>query len=691
MFERVMNSGEATWSSDQSLVLTRKGFTEETYLTWSYSPTLVETGSVGGVFTAVIETTERVLGERRLSTLRALSEQVGEAKDSHVACAAAAATLSQNAADVPFALVYLLEGDSDRAILVGNAGLLPDASGAPAVIAVNDLDATWPLGTALIHEADGVITTEGSRALPITAGPWPECCDRAVILPIARAGQTRPYGMLIAGISPRLEFNHSYRSFLSLVASHIASAVANAHAYGEERRRAEALAEIDRTKTTFFSNVSHEFRTPLTLILGPLSDARRSPETLPPEVRDHLDVAHRNSLRLLKLVNTLLDFTRLEAGRAHARFERVDLCALTTDLASTFRSTMEKAGLAFSVQCEPMSGPTYVDPEMWEKIVLNLISNAFKFTLQGDVTVSVSVEDARAVIAVEDTGTGIPEDQLPHIFERFHRVQGTTGRSHEGSGIGLALVQELVKLHGGELTATSELGRGSRFAVSIPLGSAHLSPAHIVSESSVAVPSGATPYVEEALRWLPAAATTADDAIASLSSGVTAHEPPVGVGRVLLADDNADMRDYARRLMAERWDVQAVTNGREALDAARAQRPDVIVTDVMMPELDGFGLLREIRADPELNSVPVIMLSARAGEEARLEGLAATADDYVVKPFSARDLLARVDAQVVKARLRAVELHHARRVANLFSNAPVAIAVLRGRDTCSSPMRITSL
>ncbi len=674
MFEGVMNGGDATWSSDQLLVLTRKGFVEETYLTWSYSPILVEDGTVGGVFTAVIETTERVLSERRLVTLRALSEQAADAKDAPAACARAAATLGENQTDVPFALIYLLDDASDRAVLAGQAGLDSGGDAAPQVVSLSSRHAIWPLREAATSAVPIVVNHDDARALPLVAGPWPEPCSRAVILPIARAGETGPYGLLIAGLSTRLEYNDSYRSFLNLVASHIASAVGNAHAYDEERRRAEALAELDRAKTTFFSNVSHEFRTPLTLILGPLADARRAADTLPAEVRTQLDVVHRNSLRLLKLVNTMLDFTRIEAGRVRARFEAVDLCALTTDLASTFRSAMDKAGLVFEAQCEPLPTPVYVDRDMWEQIVLNLISNAFKFTLQGRITVSVFADgDGRAVLAVEDTGTGIPEQELPHVFERFHRVEGTVGRSHEGSGIGLALVQELVKLHGGELAVTSRLGQGSRFVVSIPLGKGHLPPEHIVADGIAVTPSGAAPYVEEALRWLPAAAQ--DENVSAAAGTIT---PASEVGRVLLADDNADMREYATRLMAERWEVRAVTNGRQAFETARVWQPDVIVTDVMMPELDGFGLLRELRADPDLRATPVIMLSARAGEEARLEGLSASADDYIVKPFSARDLLTRVDAQLVKSRARASERHYVRRVTNLFANAPVAIAVLRG-------------
>src|SRR5581483_6392079 len=274
-------------------------------------------------------------------------------------------------------------------------------------------------------------------------------------------------------------------------------------AYQEAQKRAEMLAEIDRAKTVFFSNVSHEFRTPLTLMLGPLENLLRKQE-IPPEDHEELATAHRNSLRLLKLVNSLLDFSRLEGGRLKAAFTATDLCALTTELASNFRSAMEAAGLNFVVDCEPLSQPVYVDHEMWEKIVLNLLSNAFKFTFQGRVTIRLGAEGGAAVLSVSDTGIGIPDGELSRIFERFHRVEGARGRTYEGTGIGLALIQEYVKLHGGAIAVSSRLGEGSTFTVTLPFGTAHLPPDCIKNdgESRSATPRTAA-FVDEANAWLP--------------------------------------------------------------------------------------------------------------------------------------------------------------------------------------------
>ena len=427
----------------------------------------------------------------------------------------------------------------------------------------------------------------------------------------------------------------------------------------EIARQREELAKLDVLKTQFFTNISHEFRTPLTLLIGPLEDALANTHgILPMGAAADLSTSHRNALRLLKLVNTMLDFSRIEAGRVQASYQPTDLAVLTAELASNFRSLCEKAGLRLIVDCAPLlpslQEPTYVDRDMWEKIVLNLMSNAFKFTLQGEIEVRLETVEGKARLTVRDTGVGIPSEELPHMFERFHRIERSRGRTHEGTGIGLALVQELVKLHGGTITVASTVGAGSTFIVTIPLGHAHLHADRIGAVSSLdstAVSYAA--FVEEALRWLP------DDQTPELDRHLLAAEVPAVPDqrptekpRILWADDNADMRAYVSRLLGSRFDVQAVSDGEAALDAARARPPDLVLSDVMMPKLDGFGLLRALRADPLLREIPIILLSARAGEESRIEGMEAGADDYLVKPFSAREIVARVDTHIRMSRMR---------------------------------------
>jgi signal transduction histidine kinase len=430
------------------------------------------------------------------------------------------------------------------------------------------------------------------------------------------------------------------------------------------------LGELDAAKTAFFSNVSHEFRTPLTLMLGPIEDGLAdAEEPLGPVNRRRLEMAHDNSLRLFKLVNALLDFSRLEAGRLRAVYAPLDVGSFTAELAGMFESAVAKAELRLVVDCPPLSEPVWVDRDMWEKIVPNLVSNAFKFTLAGSITVRVR-EDSRAVVLeVSDTGTGIPEADLPRIFERFHRVEGAAGRTHEGTGIGLSLVRELAQLHGGSVSVASAVGRGSTFKVEIPKGHAHL-PQDAVSLTPVDphAPRDAAAHAAEAARWSGAPREVARPG--SDEAGVAQTQAAGARPRVLVADDNADLREYVSGLLSPFYETDTAADGLAALDMARSNPPDIVVSDVMMPRLDGFGLVRELRADPRTSSLPVILLSARAGEEAAVEGLGAGSDDYLAKPFSARELIARVRTHVELARLRrewAAQLEAANRELEAFS------------------------
>jgi signal transduction histidine kinase/DNA-binding response OmpR family regulator len=676
--ERVLHQAEASWSEDQLLVLDRYGYNEEAYFTYSYSPVKDATGAVVGIFSAVNETTERVLGERRLQLLRNLAERTADAKTVEEACTRFAAVLGADNPDLPFALLYVLSEDGEVARRMGVSGMDPDDPRIPPVRRMSE-KGPWGIPHVVRTGKALVLDDLAERFGDLPGGVWPEPTRTAIVLPVAKAGQEgQTSGVLIAGVNPRRALDDAYRGFLDLVAGHLATAVTNARAYEEERRRAETLAELDRAKTAFFSNVSHEFRTPLTLMLGPMEDVLARPVSeVPPDNRALIEVAHRNGLRLLKLVNNLLDFSRIEAGRVKAAYEPTDLAGFTADLASGFRSATDRAGLRLVVDTPALPQPVYIDREMWEKIILNLVSNAFKFTFEGEIRVSVrQTADGRgAEVEVRDTGVGIATSELPHIFERFHRVKGVRGRSVEGSGIGLALVSELVKLHGGAVFVDSEPGYGTRFRIVLGYGADHLPKDHVIHDGH-GVPSAveARAYVEEALRWLPGAHSQGLLNDAAAESG-SVDEENAGC-RLLLADDNADMRDYVGRLLRNRgYTVTTVGDGRAALAAAQADPPDLILSDVMMPELDGFGLLAAIRATPELQDIPVLLLSARAGEEARVEGLEAGADDYLTKPFSARELLARVGSNLTLHRHRKRELAEMAKL-NAFSSRLIASADL---------------
>jgi PAS domain S-box-containing protein len=648
MIDAPFRGEPATTSDDLSLLYYRRGFLEEAHFKVAYSPVPDETvhsTGIGGVIATVAETTEQVLAERQLRTLRELGSSSAHSKTAREACVLSCATLEENTWDIPFALFYLLDADGHRATLAASVGFEGRSrEAAPEQIELAG-DGAWPLGRVVASGRVEVIRPLGAKAEQLPRGRWSEAPREAIALPLASPDQAKPYGVMICGVSPHRLLDEGYRAFFDLAAQQVVTAIRNARALEEERRRAEMLAEIDRAKTAFFSNVSHEFRTPLALLLGPLEEslaALKSPADF--EQRQNLAAAHRNALRLLRLVNTLLDFSRIEAGRAQSYFEPVDLSAITEDLASVFRSAVERGGLSLTVDCAKLDEPVWVDRDMWEKIVLNLLSNAFKFTFEGGLTVRLRALDTAVILEVSDTGVGIPREELPRLFERFRRIQGTRSRSHEGTGIGLALVHDLVKLHGGRIDATSVPGKGTTFAVGIPRGRNHL-PADRVGHPRQhhSIAEGAQPYLEEALRWLPEA-----------EERTPVAAPPASErgARILLADDNADMRSYMRRLLAPYWVVETAADGREALDKLLANPPDLVLSDVMMPGVDGFQLLREIRENPARCETPVILLSGRAGEESKIEGLGAGADDYLIKPFAAQELVARVESHLRLARLR---------------------------------------
>ncbi len=634
-------SGETAFLEDQRMFLDRLGYLEETFFTFSFSPIRDETGKVAGLFHPVTETTSQMISQRRTRTLRDLSVSAAKGRSVEEAFTLAVETLANSNFDLPFVTIYLLDEVGQTATLVATTGIPPGTAATPATVAIAAATG-WDFATVMTTGETLLVEDLRDRFPTLICDPYPEPLRTGLILPLLPPGADRPAALMVVGASVRLPMNEAYRSFFELLASAMTTVMANAIAYEVERQRAEALAEIDRAKTAFFSNVSHEFRTPLTLMLGPLEDELAEAEALPGDRYERLETVHRNSLRLLKLVNTLLDFSRIEAGRMQAAYEPVDLAAFTLELASSFESAMTKAGLDFSLNLEPLPERVYVDREMWEKIVLNLLSNALKHTFEGRITVSLTWLGSTVELSVADTGIGIPAAELPLLFDRFHRVKGARSRSHEGTGIGLALIKELTLLHGGEIQVESTEGQGSTFRVTIQTGNRHL-PAEQIgaarSLASTAIERAA--YVEEASRW----------------DGPATHLiPPGSAGsvkpRIVWADDNADLREYVAQMLAADYAVEAVTDGAAALAAIQRELPTLVLSDVMMPNLDGFGLIQAIRADARTRHIPVVLLSARSGPESAIVGLDAGADDYLSKPFTARELLARVKTHVELARTR---------------------------------------
>ena len=715
MLDGVLRRGESTYDEDLLLVTRRHGFAEEAYFTFSYSPIVQPDGAVGGVFTAVTETTERVLGARRLAALQRLGD-VPAARIADVAgvCEVVAGTLAGHRADLPFGLVYLRDGDSDDARLAADFGL--DAARLPAAVP-GDVPAPVlpePPADGLAAAVRQVLVTGRSGMVTGLAGRLPGLThagssrvgdadvNRAVALPLVAAGADRPVGVLVVGLSPFLPVDEGYRRFLDLVAGHVVSALTDAEVAQAQRRRAEELAELDRVKTEFFTGVSHELRTPLALIAGPTEDSLNDGvEPLPPVHRRRLELVHRNTGRLRRLVDTLLDFARIEDAQLDPEPVAVDVGELSRGIAESFAPAATRAGLELTVDC-PAGGPALLlDPDMWEKILLNLLSNAVKYTRAGTVHVAVHRRDDVLTAAVSDTGIGIPAVEQPLLFRRFHRVRDAGGRSNEGSGIGLALVAELVRLHGGTVDVQSTPGEGSTFTVTIPARDAG-------GPAGPTALRGVDRYRDEALQWTTPAPDPADaDAYAD-------GDGDERDATLLIAEDNPDLRGYLCTLLEPHYRVVAVADGEAALLAARRRSPDLVLADVMMPRRDGFELLRALRGDQGTAAVPVILLSARAGEEAAIEGLAAGADDYLVKPFASAELLARVRAHLELARARAedsrrlqdlaratVDINGARttaqaldvlaRSARQLIGAHRAVAGLTTSDDRSVPVRAESL
>ncbi|MBG1244373.1 ATP-binding protein [Nostoc sp. NZL] len=641
LLKGVVTTGVAFWAQDYLFFLNRYGYIEETYFDVSYDPVRDESGNVGGVFCIVSETTGRVLGDRRLQTLSLLSSETAKAKTVEAACLSAIQALATNSHDIPFAMLYQVEADGSSAKLVGTTPI--EQTGAtPSRVNLTQQSDAWKLGQVYQKRKATIVDDLTTRFGTLPTGAWDKPPCAAWVVPLIPGGQQQIVGLLVLGINPHRAFEQEYRKFFDLLVGNMTIAIANARAYEEERKRLEALAELDRAKTTFFNNISHEFRTPLTLMLSPLKETLTELNgILPAKAQAQLEMVQRNGTRLLKLVNTLLDFSRIEAGRTTASYEPIDLATYTAELASIFQSAADSAGLQLIVDCPPLVEPVYVDREMWEKIVLNLLSNALKFTFVGEIAVALRPVGMMVSLVVRDTGTGIPADEVPRLFERFYRVKGVKGRTFEGTGIGLSLVQELVQMHSGTITVDSTFGQGSTFTVQLPTGTAHL-PLDCLntSQSSASTLSGAMSYVEEALGWLPKETLEEEEF------------SPVSSARILLVDDNTDMRNYLRRILSEYYKVDVAIEGETALAAAYNDPPNLILSDVMMPGMDGIELLRQLRADLRTREIPILLLSARAGEESAVEGLESGADDYLVKPFSRRELLARVAANLELGRVR---------------------------------------
>ncbi len=663
--------GATRFLENQRIFLDRYGYTEETFFTFSFSPILDESGGVGGLFHPVIEQTQQTLSERRLNILPAVAQHTLTAKTTKEASTSILDCLKDFELDIPFALLYSITDNGKEAMIEGSVGLESNSPLAPEKINLEEHALkSWHLAEAVQTGKSVLVENLTSIFGTFHSGPYPEPPTQALIFPVTLPGMESNNYFFVVGISARRRLDAKCLLFYELLTASITSVLTKSKTYEQEREKAEALAEIDRAKTVFFSNISHEFRTPLTLMLSPLEELlNQKNNNFSESENQNIQTTHRNAMRLLKLVNTLLDFSRIESGRQQAIFSLADIVALTKNLAANFRSVIEKAGLKLIVRTDTIMQPVYVDRQMWEKIVFNLLSNAFKYTLEGSITVEISAEKDFAVLQVKDTGIGIPENELPKMFERFHRVQNVTGRTYEGTGIGLSLIKELVQMHKGSISVESELNEGSVFTVKIPLGKEHLDGHHISITEMDADKVTDTIYLDEIETLIE---TNNNQELTSVSSTKETALPTV-----LVVDDNADMRQHIRSVLSNDFNVITANNGMDALQKLKETVPALVLSDIMMPVMDGIGLLKEMKGNKATATIPVILLTARAGEESKIEGWETGADDYLVKPFSAKELLARMQAQIRMVKLReSLESN----VRNLFMEAPACICVLRSPE-----------
>jgi PAS domain S-box-containing protein len=590
MFDGVLGGGPATWVEDELLVVDRFGFLEEAYFTWSYGAIHDADGHVVGILNVAVETTDKVLAVRRAGAALELFEA-----------------------------------------LIG--GVVPETR---EQVRERTLDV---LRTKTADHLDVELVWLDGNGSGDGAEPGAEIGARVV--PVLEPGLSEPTALLRFDANPRRPWDALLQAYADLCASHVATALSGVRRRTDDRAREEALAELDVAKSDFFANVSHELRTPLALIAGPVQDALAA-DALDDDTRRRFEMIARNAERLTGLVDRILDLTRVEAGAVEPHRVAVDVAAVTDGIAANFRPAIERMGLEFVVERGDLGREAHVDVDMYERIVLNLLSNALKFTPQGRIGLTLTGDVAGYEVSVSDTGIGIPEKDRDHVFDRFRQLAGSDERrSREGAGIGLSIVRQLVGLLGGTITLDSGEGRGSTFTVRLPWGEPSTRSA---SRPSI-TPRPVESFITEAVAW-GGPDQGADEA--AEAAGHAASGRPT----LLVVEDNPDMRWHVTRHLRDDYDVVTSRDGVEALERMRADRPDIVLADVMMPRMDGLTLVREIREDPVLRDVPVVLLSARAGVEASTIGLTMGADDYVVKPFDPTELRARLAANLVRSRSR---------------------------------------
>ncbi|HQY98736.1 MAG TPA: ATP-binding protein [Propionicimonas sp.] len=610
----IMDEGQPFFANDLMVPINRLVPMEECYFTFSYTPIVGDAGRPSGVFSTFIETTTEVLAVRRMHTLATLGRELSASRTAAEAAPAAMAVFAENPMDHPSGALYAVTG--------GGPDLTPLAT-----FGDYDLERTVELVRACIRDGVSRHTPADHAVAQWHAYPVsdPEEEVAAHVLVFAQHEQ-RPWDDALAG-------------YFELVAGTLGAALLSQQELLVERRRTTRLTAIDAARSAFFAGVSHELRTPLALISAPVQDVLEREDGLSESSVDALALVQDNVARLTRMVEAMLDFARLEAGRLVPNLEAVDVSVLTAGLAASFAPAFERAGIEFTSDVPAVERPALLDRDFFERIISNLLTNALKFTPSGRVELHLESDEVGYWITVRDTGLGIHPADQDRVFARFERLPPKPGaRSTSGAGIGLAMVRQLTELLNGSVTLDSEPGKGSTFTVALPFA-----PSRPVGVAGASItPRHVDSFLAEIDTW-------ADP------RGSRRWFGPAHAARLLVVEDDPEMARFLANCLSADYTVEVAGDGRQALDLLRQHGADLVLSDFTMPKLDGLGLIAEIRSDPDLRDLPVVLLSSRGGDESAAAGLQRGADDYVTKPFSLLDLRGRLAANLARARERSAD------------------------------------
>ncbi|WWD18861.1 hypothetical protein CI109_103316 [Kwoniella shandongensis] len=699
LIDRCLSVGEPCFREDDLLLYRRgpRGHYIEKYHTWSFVPLFDSDRKPLGLYNPTRETTPSVLARRRQETMRDLSEQLLTARNTHEYYDGIAEVVDRNATDVPFLMCYNVDDVSEGKFdltLQSTTGVPLDHSSAPSQLHINissersrfalpgHLDhrsspatsglssggsrviysydkTSWPIAKALATRQCVVIDdcTDLVKGFPLRQ--WDSLPESAIVIPIcSETSIDTPRAVLIMGLNLLSLLDSPYEEWIHVMRAHLTSSIVSVRAYEAEHTRQTEKDRMERAKTAWFQGAAHDLRSPLTLVAGPLDDVLRT--TLSKSQRQALSLAQRNLSRVQRLVTALLDFSRIEAGKLTGRFVPIDLGLFVSDLAALFRPAVERRRIRYDVEIEEHDGMVFVDPTLLETVITNLLSNALKYTEAGRIVVKLSY-NTHAEIAIIDSGFGIPSEELASVTDRFHRATSALSRGTEGTGIGLALAKEIIRLHGGDLLIQSQTAEetggphGSIFTAQIPLLERQTLEDGF---ARTALGSYSKEVVEEAMHWIgndsgsePVSSATSDSSIEGYQRADSFLFERDDV--LLLVDDNNDLRHYVKQIFAPHCKVIEASNGLEALAKARANTPHLILSDLMMPKMNGQELLEAIRRDSRTCVVPMVLLSAATNDELRVQALLAGAEDFMIKPFKPKELLARVHLHMQMGKKRA--------------------------------------